>query len=274
MERTRTKNSGSKAGQLILAQSFNIGPLEIRYYGVFLVLAIALGYAIAVKRAAAVGIPKKTVEDLLFWLVIFSIIGARAYFVIFHHQELSGWQDIFKIWQGGQSIFGALLGGMAVLLFFSRRHNISFWKLADLAAFSLPLAQAVGRLGNFFNYEAFGGPTSLPWKMFIPEQFRPQGYLNSEYFHPTFLYEMIWNVLAFLVLLFFSRSKKISPKPGILAGIYMSTYGIGRFLLEFLRLDSAYLGAVKVNQAAALLLILAGLFIIIYRAKKDEILQS
>lgn len=274
MEGTRTKNCGSKAGQLILAQSFNIGPLEIRYYGVFLVLAIALGYAIAVKRAAAVGIPKKTVEDLLFWLVIFSIIGARAYFVIFHYQELSFWQDIFKIWQGGQSIFGALIGGAAVLLFFAYRRNISFWKLADLAAFSLPLAQAVGRLGNLFNYEAFGSPTNLPWRMFVPEQFRPEGYISYEYFHPTFFYEMVWNVFVFLALLLFSRSKKVESNPGVLLGIYMSTYGIGRFLLEFLRLDSAYLGAFKVNQAMALLLILAGLFIIIYRVRKNEILQS
>lgn len=269
MERTRTKSSSSKADQLILAQSFNVGPLEIRYYGVFLVLAIALGYVIALKRAIAVGIPKQKVEDLVFWLVLSSIVGARIYFVIFYYQSFTHWTDALKIWQGGQSIFGALIGGVAALAFFARRNKINFWKLTDLVAFAMPLAQAVGRLGNLFNYEAFGSSTNLPWKMFVPEHFRPERYQTVEYFHPTFLYEAIGNILIFGLLIFLTRRHgAVDTRPGLLTGIYLLSYGTIRFLIEFLRLDSAYIGAFKVNQIAAVLLIIVALFIIIYRARK------
>lgn len=267
METARTKNGSTKTGSLVL----NLGPLQIHYYGITLALAIVVGYLVARIKAVKFGIERAQLDDVAFWLIIWSIVGARLYYVIFYPEFFrDDLLEIFKIWHGGQSIYGALIAGALTLWYFARKTKTSFWQWGDLLAFALPLAQGVGRLGNFFNYEAFGSPTNLPWKMFVPEQYRPVGYAQYEYFHPAFAYEMIWNVFVFLVFAFVEKRLNTNPQSkfnfrGIFLGLYLVLYSIGRFFIEGIRLDSAYFGFLRGDQITALCLIIAGLAIIRYR---------
>ena len=165
--------------------------------------------------------------------------------------------QIVAIWQGGIAIHGAILGGMLAALIFSRLRQVSFWQLADLVAPSLILGQTIGRWGNFFNSEAFGRPTDVPWKLFIPEAQRPQGYANKAYYHPTFLYESLWNLGVFSLLLFlFWRYPK--AKKGTLFWVYAITYSAGRFWIEGLRTDSLMLGPLRIAQVVSLFAIVTG----------------
>jgi len=271
MERTATKNRSSKTGQLILSQGFRIGRLKIRYYGVTMVVAIALGYFIGWTRAKKQGWSRTFYDDLCFWLVIFGFLGARIYYVLFYPQFYRGnFSEVFKIWHGGLAIYGAVIAGALTLYVLARRYKKSFFELTDVVVYALPLAQAIGRFGNYFNYEAFGKPTNLPWKMFVPLQFRPPGYENFSYFHPTFAYEAIWNVLVFVALYFIARKVDVSgsKRVGLLTGSYFVLYSIGRFFIEGIRLDSAFFGPFRGDQLTAVLLIILGL-VIIFKAERN-----
>ncbi len=206
MERTTTKTRSAKTNQFILSQFFTIGSLQIRWYGLTMAGAIALGYFIGRWRAKRENFSLELFDDLSFWLVIISFLSARVYYVLFYPQFYRGnFAEVFKIWHGGLAIYGALIGGLLTTFFYARKKKIAFLKLSDVLVFTLPLAQAIGRFGNYFNYEAFGNPTNLPWKMFVPLQFRPQGFENFSYFHPTFAYEAIWDALVFFALFWFGR---------------------------------------------------------------------
>lgn len=276
METAGTENGSTKTGSaflrnFLLAQYFQVGPLQIHFYGIILAGAILIGYLVARAKTARFNIEKKQLDDVGFWLVIWSIIGARLYYVLFYPQFFrNGFLEIFRIWHGGQSIYGALIAGAATLFYFSRKTKITFFRWTDLMAFALPLAQAFGRLGNFFNYEAFGLPTNLPWKIFIPVQHRPPDYLQYEYFHPAFAYELIWNIVVFLILLLVEKvlNKKLNSRfnfTGIFTALYLFFYSLGRFVIEGIRLDSAYFGPFRGDQLTALCLMVAALGIISYR---------
>ena len=169
--------------------------------------------------------------------------------------------QIFKIWEGGIAIYGAIIGGILSALVFAKLKRVSFWQLADIVAPSLALGQAIGRWGNFFNSEAFGSPTDLPWKLFIPPANRPFEYRNFEYFHPTFLYESLWNLLIFIVLIYLfinDVNRRNRLKTGAIFLIYLIAYGIGRFGVEGLRTDSLMLGVLRVSQVVSLVGIAIG----------------
>jgi phosphatidylglycerol:prolipoprotein diacylglycerol transferase len=198
------------------------------------------------------------IGDLSIWLVLAAIPCARLYYVIFKWDYYSQHpQEIIAIWQGGIAIYGAIIGGTLATLIFAKIKQVKFWDLADVATPSLVLGQAIGRWGNFFNSEAFGGPIdpSLPWKLYIPSNRRPEGLIDNEYFHPTFLYESLWNLGIFgLLMLLFNRSLT-SRKPlknGSLFMIYLITYGLGRFWIEGLRMDSLMLGSLRISQVVSL----------------------
>lgn len=213
--------------------------VNIYYYGVIMALAICVGVLIADWAANRyLGLKKETIIDLAPYLIIFGILGARLYYCVMNYDfYLRFPTEIIAIRHGGISIHGALLGGAFGLWIFSLRHKISALKLADACAIGLPIAQAIGRWGNFFNSEAFGLPTNLPWKLFIAPQYRPIPYQDVEYFHPTFLYESILNVFIFLILFWFLKSGKIK-KEGNIALIYLILYSVVRIFVESLRLDS------------------------------------
>ncbi|HYC79654.1 MAG TPA: prolipoprotein diacylglyceryl transferase, partial [Candidatus Binatia bacterium] len=186
------------SGDLVLPQYFEVGIFQVRYYGLIMAAAILAAYFVARINSWRYGLSKDEVDRLVFWTVIVSFISARIYFVLsnFNYFQRHVIESFF-IWHGGLSIFGAILGGILFLLLYTRKKIYSAWQVFDLAAISLPLGQAIGRLGNFMNYEAYGTPTDLPWRMYVPEMYRVQG---AEYYHPTFLYEAIANLIIFAVL--------------------------------------------------------------------------
>lgn len=232
---------------------FRIGSLAIRWYGVLIATAIVLGLQLSQGLAKYRRVQPEDISDLAIWLVLGAIPCARLYYVLFQWDYYSQHLDqVFTIWQGGIAIHGAILGGMLAAVIFSYLKQLSFWQLADLVAPSLILGQAIGRWGNFFNSEAFGAPTNLPWKLFIPPERRPPAYGSSAYFHPTFLYESLWNlgVLGLLLFLFFRFPK---AKRGTIFLVYALAYSLGRLWIEGLRTDSLMLGPLRIAQVVSLI---------------------
>lgn len=241
---------------------FEWGPLAIRWYGLLIASAVLIGVTLSQALAVRRKINPELISDLAIWLVIVAIPCARLYYVIFEWEQYAQQPgQAFAIWRGGIAIHGAVIGGVLAALLFSRLKQISFWQLADLVAPSLILGQAIGRWGNFFNSEAFGAPTDLPWKLFIPVQNRPPGLESVAYYHPTFLYESIWNLAIFAILIFlFFRDLQGRPrlKVGTLFLVYLVFYGCGRFWIEGLRLDSLMLGPLRIAQVVSLAQIALG----------------
>ncbi|HEY9661428.1 MAG TPA: prolipoprotein diacylglyceryl transferase [Allocoleopsis sp.] len=242
---------------------FQWGPLSIRWYGFLIASAVVLGVSLSSYLAKRRGLNPDLVGDLSIWLVLAALPCARLYYVAFQWKYYSQHlNEIPAIWQGGIAIHGAVLGGMLASLIFARLNRVSFWQLADVVAPSLILGQAIGRWGNFFNSEAFGAPTDLPWKLYIPPAQRPAGYEQFEYFHPTFLYESLWNlgVFALLLILFFRSLKSRPPlKAGTIFLTYWLAYSAGRFWIEGLRTDSLMLGPLRIAQMVSLVGMLIGL---------------
>ena len=242
---------------------FEIGPIAIRWYGLLIASAVLIGVTLSQYLAKRRNINPDLLGDLAIWLVIGAIPCARAYYVLFEWQEYSQRpEDIIAIWKGGIAIHGAIIGGTIATMIFARLNKVSFWQLLDLVVPSAILGQAIGRWGNFFNSEAFGKPTDLPWKLYIAPQYRPLDYINYEYFHPTFLYESLWNLGIFILLIwlfFWGLKQNNHLKVGTLTCIYAITYSMGRFWIEWLRTDSLMLGPLKMAQVISLIAITSGL---------------
>ncbi|ELS01656.1 prolipoprotein diacylglyceryl transferase [Xenococcus sp. PCC 7305] len=247
---------------------FEIGPFIVRWYGLLIASAILIGVTLSQYLAQRRGVNPDLLGDLTIWLVLGAIPGARIYYVLFEWQQYAQRpEDIIAIWKGGIAIHGAIIGGTIATLIFSRLNKISLWQLLDLVAPSLILGQAIGRWGNFFNSEAFGRPTDLPWKLYIPLSNRPSGYLNYEYFHPTFLYESIWNLGVFAVIIwlfFWGLKNQDRLKTGTLAFVYLISYSAGRFWIEGLRTDSLMLGFLRIAQVVSLTAIAIGILSLVW----------
>ncbi|MEI6111105.1 MAG: prolipoprotein diacylglyceryl transferase [Cyanobium sp. ELA712] len=249
---------------------FQLGPLALRWYGLLIATAVLLGLLLAMQLGRRRGIDPNLIADLLPVLVAGAVIGARAYYVALEWRQYQGhWLDALAIWRGGIAIHGALIGGSLATVLFCRWRRQPFWPLLDVLVPAVALGQAIGRWGNFFNSEAFGLPTELPWKLSIPIQNRPIEFLNAETFHPTFLYESLWNlgVLALLLALFRAASRgRIRLPAGALSCVYLMAYSSGRVWIEALRLDPLCLlsdppfcqGGLRMAQLVSLLLICAG----------------
>ena len=224
-----------------------LGPLTLRWYGLLIASAVLIGLTLSSRLARIRSLESGLISDLLPLLVLASVIGARLYYVAFEWRNYAdNWLKALAIWEGGIAIHGALIAGSITLLLFCRWRRQPFWDVLDVLVPSLALGQAIGRWGNFFNSEAFGVPTDLPWKLFIPFQNRPVIYANVEYFHPTFLYESIWNLCLFLLLIVlfqFGHAKKFSLPSGALSCIYLIGYSLGRIWIEGLRIDPLCVGA-------------------------------
>ena len=247
---------------------FEIGPIMLRWYGLLIAIAVLLGVTLSQYLAKYRSLDPELLGDLAIWLVIAAIPCARIYYVLFQWQEYAQRpEDIIAIWKGGIAIHGAIIGGTIATIIFARIKRVSFWQLLDLVAPSLILGQAIGRWGNFFNSEAFGKPTDLPWKLFIAPQYRPLDLINNEYFHPTFLYESLWNLGIFVLLLWLfawglKRTNRL--KTGTLSAIYLIGYSLGRVWIEWLRTDSLMLGPLKIAQVVSLSAIALGIFILVW----------
>lgn len=244
----------------MIAPYFQIGPLKFHFYGLIIAVAIYVGYFLAKKRAKLYKIPYKIFDDPTLLLpLIFAIIAARLYHVLhlwsYYSQNLL---KILALTNGGLGIWGGLFGAILGLFTISKIKKINFLSILDLASPSFMLGQAIGRIANWINQEAFGPPTSLPWKIFIEPDKRPDQYLAYSYFHPTFFYEAILDAVFFFVLLL--AAKKLKRKGQIFA-LYLVLYGMGRFIVEFFRIDTWLISAFKVAHLLAILAIIVGLFI-------------
>ncbi len=233
-----------------------IGPLAIRWYGLLIACAFLIGILLAQREARRRGEDPEELVNVAMVAIIAGLIGARLYYVIFNWGEYSArpWK-MMAIWEGGLAIHGGLLAGILVGVIWARRRNLPTLIYLDIVAPSMVLGQAIGRWGNFFNQEAFGTPTDLPWKLYIEPGHRPIHLAEYDYFHPTFLYESLWNLAVFGVLVLLLR-KRLAPYPGALFLSYLGLYSLGRFFIESLRIDSLWLGSFRAAQVMSLLLIL------------------
>ncbi len=219
--------------------AFTIFGLPVYFYGIILAAAVFVGVygAYLIYKKFFNSKEAEYIIDFSPWLIITGIIGARLYYCAVNFSYyISRPLEILNIREGGQSIHGAVIAGLIALYFFSRKYKISFLRLADAFSCSTILAQSIGRWGNFFNSEAFGTPTNLPWKLYIPLQQRPEQYTGYEYFHPAFLYESILDLIIFIIL--FSLIRKHKTCPGIITCLYLILYSVARIVVEQIRIDS------------------------------------
>jgi prolipoprotein diacylglyceryl transferase len=232
--------------------SISIGPLDLRAYGLMIALGVIVAVWLLGKRfeARRVG-TSDDASAIAIWAVAAGVVGARLYHVI---TEWDRFADdlgaIPAIWKGGLGIPGGLIAGISVGLWMARRRSIPMAVAATCAAPAIPLAQAIGRWGNWFNQELFGRPTTLPWALEVDDRYIPAGYALGTTFHPTFLYESLWTLALAVVLILIDR--KIRLAPGMLMGLFVLGYGVGRFWIEGLRIDQAsQWGGLRLNQWTA-----------------------
>ncbi|RLP77087.1 prolipoprotein diacylglyceryl transferase [Mycetocola tolaasinivorans] len=253
--------------------SFNIGPVTIYFYALCIMVGIIAAAFLVNRRLTKMGAEPWVVLDLILLTVPLGIIGARIFHVLTHPNDYfypgANLWEVFDIRSGGIAIFGALIGGAVGAWLGCRWRGLRFWAFADALAPGLLLAQAFGRFGNYFNQELFGTPTDLPWGLEIDSTNAawPLGLPAGTLFHPTFLYEVIWNLLGVALLLWLTR--KIAIGWGKLFGVYLIWYGAGRVVWESIRIDPSeiFLG-VRVNVWAALLALIVGIVLIIVQNKR------
>lgn len=255
--------------------AFEIGPLTVYWYGIIIGLGVFLGYYFATKEAKRLGLNKDIFADLLLWALPIALISARIYYVIFKWEYYSkNPGQIVAIWEGGIAIHGALIGATITAIIFAKKRGVSFWKLADIAAPSIILGQAIGRWGNFMNQEAHGGPVTRAFLegLRLPDFIIDQMFINGQYYHPTFLYESLWNLAGFIVLILLRR---INLRQGELFLSYIIWYSIGRFFVEGMRTDSLMLTeTLRMAQFISVVLIICSLLVIFYRRKAVDRIQN
>jgi len=246
------------------ARSFSLGPLTIHYYGLIIGLGLLLAVIYGCRRSKEFGIKEDHIIDGVLWITPFAILCARAYYCIFSWSDFAADPvSVFYIWKGGLAIYGGVIGAVVGIAVFCRIKKISMPALLDLVLLGFLIGQSLGRWGNFFNREAFGAPT---------ESFLRMGLYNTrtgtyEYYHPTFLYESLWNLAGFLLLHFLSRKRKYD---GQIALGYAAWYGLGRALIEGLRMDSLYIGPFRVSQLLAAVSCFAAVGILVFQSFRSH----
>jgi prolipoprotein diacylglyceryl transferase len=216
-----------------------VGPFRIHVYGILMAIAVFTAYIIIVRRYVLFGGDRTTGERAGFWAAVVGFVGARLAYVSTHLGNYSGdWLGVFRLWEGGIALYGGLTFGVVTALLILKRRGGSYTAILDGAAIGLPAAQAIGRWGNYFNQEIFGTPTDLPWAVEIDPANRPENYLDSSTFHPTFLYEALWNVGIIVFLLWLERRREL--RRGVPFALYALLYAFIRFLLEFIRTDTTF----------------------------------
>lgn len=248
-----------------------VGPLTIYWYSFLIALAVLIGYNIAVNYSKKLNYRTSDIIDMTLNLAISAIIGARLYYVIFNFEAYEdNLLEILMIWKGGLAIYGAIIGGILYILYYCKKKDLKILKILDIFSLSLLLGQAIGRWGNFFNSEAYGGITTYEGlkSEFIPEFIIEGMYIEGAYRHPTFLYESVWCLIG-VVILYFIRKKDFSVN-GRQISFYLIWYGIGRLIIEGLRSDSLYIGTYRVSQIVSVISIIIGIIINLYTKLKNK----
>lgn len=239
--------------------SFQIGPITVHWYGIILMTGAIAAAVLAVSQARRWKEDPERVWDALTWVLIGGVIGARLWHILTPPPSmveqglttqfyLTHPLDALAVWRGGLGIPGAVIGGGLALYFYTRRARLSFARWADIAAPAIALGQAIGRWGNYVNQEIYGAPTDLPWAIEIDPAYRVPGFEEFSTFHPLFLYESLWNLANMFLLLWLGKRFADRLRDGDLFLVYLITYPLGRFLMEFLRLDSSLVGGINANQ--------------------------
>lgn len=257
---------------------FTIGNFSLKWYSVLIALGLLLAVWYAFRRADEFKIKKDPMIDVVMVCFVFALIGARLYYVLFSENRADYLADplsIFRVWEGGLAIYGGVIAAFLTALWMCKIKKVDTLRMYDLAAPGFLIGQAVGRWGNFFNQEAFGGNTNLPWGMTgseISDYYNASGYDYTLPVHPTFLYESLWCVLG--LILIHTVSKKAYRFRGQLFSLYLIWYGSGRFFIELLRTDSLYLGTMRVSCLVAVLAVIGGILLYFVLKGREERLPS
>ena len=249
--------------------AIDLGFIEIYWYGLIIGFGAFLGYIIANREMVKRGFQNDMLADLLLWAIPIAVLSSRLYYVIFkwdYYSQNPG--QILAIWEGGLAIHGGLIGAIITAYIFTKKRGISFWKVADIAAPSILLGQAVGRWGNFINQEAHGGPVDPEFlqSLFIPQFIIDQMYINGVHYHPTFLYESLWSLVGVALLIY---CRRFNFRRGELFLAYVIWYSFGRFFIEGLRTDSLMIfDLLRTAQVVSLVSIIGAIVIILYRRKQ------
>lgn len=249
---------------------FTIGDFKIEWYSVLIIVGAFLAIIMIMKEAKRHNYPTDFVFNMCFWAIIFGIIGARLYFVVFNLDLYSNFWDIFKIWEGGLAIHGGIIFGLITCLIYCKKYKARLVRLLDFVAPALLLAQAIGRWGNFFNQEAHGAATTLEHlqNLHIPQFIIDGMNIGGIYYEPTFLYESLWCFIGVIIILIVRRLPKV--KVGQPTAIYLMWYGLGRFVIESMRTDSLMLGGFKVAQIVSVVMIIIGLLMLMITSRKGR----
>lgn len=254
-----------------IPEFLGIGPIRVHWYGIIIATAILIGLLLATKQAERFNIREDDLLDMFLIALPVSVIFSRLFFMIFKWDMFKNdLKRVFYIWEGGVTIYGAVIGAVLAVFIFSRIRKIDMWALADFACVYLPLGQAIGRWGNFFNQELYGKNTDLPWGMTgsIIQSYPDPGIDPGVPVHPTFLYESIWNLIVFFVLLSIRKRNKVR---GSVFASYLLLYSFARFMLEFLRVDDFQSGNnVRYNQVVAAVIFAGALIFLITSAVRQK----
>jgi len=250
--------------------AFEIGPFSVHWYGILIALAFCAGLILANHHTNYRKLDPDKFFNLLIVMIPAALIGARLYYVLFNlHYYIAYPAEIVAVWHGGLAIHGGIIGGFLAVLGVTRRDpDLKFWSVADVIAPSLVIGQAIGRWGNFLNQEAHGGPVSESFISEFPHFIQQGMYIDGQYYHPTFLYESLWDTLIFLFLFWLIRKK--STPDGIIFLLYLLLYSAGRFIIESLRTDSLMLGPFKIAQVISIAAILLSAVLLFVKLRKKK----
>ena len=262
----------------LIREGIIIGPLFLHYYGLIIMLGVLAAVKLAILMGKKRGYTEDTYWDMVPWMLIPGILGARFWHVLMPSVSSGlnfGWYlqhpgEILAVWKGGLGIPGGVIGGCAGIWVFCRRRGIPFADFMDTIAPALPLGQAIGRWGNFVNQELYGKPSSLPWAITIDPEYRAPEYAGIATYHPLFLYESLFNLLLAFCLWKLDHSKSVRLRSGSLFLIYLIAYPAARFFLEFLRLDTAQVGGININQAIMAVTALVSAIVLALREKNSR----
>jgi phosphatidylglycerol:prolipoprotein diacylglycerol transferase len=256
--------------------------LVIRFYGIIIMLGAVAGGFLAAREAKRRGFNPEIVWDMLIWLIIGGVIGARLWHIFTPPPSsiAAGYTTVYYLTHpltainvrlGGLGIPGAVLGGVAALFIFTRYKSLSFGIWTDIASPSLALGQAIGRWGNFFNQELYGAPTNLPWAIYIDPNHRLQGFESIARYHPLFLYESLYSLGNVFLLLWISHRFEDRLKPGDVFLVYLIVYPLGRFLLDFLRLDASMIAGINFNQTMMAIVAISAAIVLFWRHRPVKV---
>lgn len=265
--------------------AFTLLGRPVAWYGLLITCGMILAVLYAIHIGRFEGISTDDMTDLAFFIIVFGVIGARLYYVIFKFDNylvtdsggflknlLETLRNVVAIWEGGLAIYGGIIAGLLTAYLFAKKRKISFLKLFDILAPCVLIGQVIGRWGNFVNMEAYGADTTLPWRMGLLYSYADTGIATGvwdveRYVHPTFLYESLWNLTALVLVLILYKKKRFD---GQFFCSYLIWYGFGRMLIEGLRTDSLMLGAFRVSQLVGLSSLILGVVLMIYFVKRHR----